>query len=124
MTSGANIKYTPLLSGTLPEWKPNFQEGGRASEKSIGPGGAAAHMGTFPVAYTYVPILDWLCTTLGRIPTATRSGHRTWYSVGIVQRRQSMDGRGRAKENIWIESFWRTIKYDYIYIYPEKTSHV
>lgn len=24
----------------------------------------------------------------------------------------SMDGRGRAKDNIWIERFWRTIKYD------------
>ena len=81
ISSGANIKYTPLLSGTLPEWKPNFTSGGggfgrgpkpdggnaqkegmpgRASEKPIGPGGAAAHMGTFPIAYTYVPILDWL----------------------------------------------------------------
>lgn len=83
IADGANIKYTPLLSGTLPEWKPNFPEGGhpggfgrgpkpegasgpgngmsgRASEKPIGPGGAAAHMGTFPVAYTYEPILDWL----------------------------------------------------------------
>lgn len=27
----------------------------------------------------------------------------------------SMDGRGRAKDNIWIERFWRTIKYEYIY---------
>ena len=83
IASGANIKYTPLLSGTLPEWKPNFLEGGRpggfgrgpkpegvngpgnglsgrASEKPIGPGGAAAHMGTFPVAYTFTPILEWL----------------------------------------------------------------
>ena len=32
----------------------------------------------------------------------------------------SMDGRGRAKDNIWIERFWRTIKYDYIYIQPEE----
>ena len=31
-----------------------------------------------------------------------------------------MDGRGRAKDNIWIERFWRTIKYDYIYIHPEE----
>ena len=31
-----------------------------------------------------------------------------------------MDGRGRAKDNIWIERFWRTIKYDYIYIQPEE----
>ena len=34
--------------------------------------------------------------------------------------RISMDGRGRAKDNIWIERFWRTIKYDYIYIHPEE----
>lgn len=32
----------------------------------------------------------------------------------------SMDGRGRAKDNIWIERFWRTIKYQYIYIRPEE----
>ena len=31
-----------------------------------------------------------------------------------------MDGRGRAKDNIGIESFWRAIKYDYIYIQPEE----
>lgn len=30
-----------------------------------------------------------------------------------------MDGRGRAKDNIWIERFWKTIKYDYIYLLPE-----
>ena len=32
----------------------------------------------------------------------------------------SMDGRGRAKDNIWIERFWKTIKYEYIYIRPEE----
>lgn len=32
----------------------------------------------------------------------------------------SMDGRGRAKDNIWIERFWKTIKYEYIYINPEE----
>lgn len=32
----------------------------------------------------------------------------------------SMDGKGRAKDNIWIERFWRTIKYEYIYINPEE----
>lgn len=30
----------------------------------------------------------------------------------------SMDGKGRYADNIWIERFWRTIKYDYIYINP------
>ena len=33
----------------------------------------------------------------------------------------SMDGKGRAKDNIWIERFWRTIKYEYIYIHPDDT---
>ena len=30
----------------------------------------------------------------------------------------SMDGRGRAKNNIWIERFWRTIKREYINLNP------
>jgi len=30
----------------------------------------------------------------------------------------SMDGRGRATDNIYIERFWRTLKQDYVYIYP------
>lgn len=30
----------------------------------------------------------------------------------------SMDGKGRCKDNIWIERFWRTIKQEYIYITP------
>ena len=33
-----------------------------------------------------------------------------------------MDGRGRAKDNIWIERFWKTIKYKYIYLLPEDNS--
>ena len=31
----------------------------------------------------------------------------------------SMDGRGRCKDNIWIERFRRTIKTEYIYLNPE-----
>lgn len=30
----------------------------------------------------------------------------------------SMDGRGRCKDNIWIEHFWRSIKQEYIYLFP------
>lgn len=33
----------------------------------------------------------------------------------------SMDGRGRCKDNIWIERFWRTIKQEYIYPNPAET---
>lgn len=36
------------------------------------------------------------------------------------QMRVSMDGRGRAKDNIRIERFWKTIRYEYIYIMPEE----
>lgn len=32
----------------------------------------------------------------------------------------SMDGKGRALDNIYIERFWRTIKYHYIYLNPAK----
>jgi len=28
----------------------------------------------------------------------------------------SMDGKGRAIDNIFIERFWRSVKYDYVYI--------
>ncbi|MFA8433385.1 MAG: integrase core domain-containing protein [Marinifilaceae bacterium] len=30
----------------------------------------------------------------------------------------SMNGKGRALDNIYIERFWRTIKYHYIYLNP------
>jgi putative transposase len=30
----------------------------------------------------------------------------------------SMDGKGRAIDNIFIERFWRTLKYDYVYMHP------
>ncbi len=30
----------------------------------------------------------------------------------------SMDGKGRALDNIYIERFWRTLKYQYIYLNP------
>lgn len=30
----------------------------------------------------------------------------------------SMDGKGRALDNVWIERFWRSLKYDYVYLNP------
>ena len=30
----------------------------------------------------------------------------------------SMDGKGRAIDNIFIERFWRSVKYDYVYLHP------
>lgn len=32
-----------------------------------------------------------------------------------------MDGRGRGKDNIRIERFWKTVKYEYIYIRSEES---
>jgi len=32
--------------------------------------------------------------------------------------RISMDGKGRAIDNIFIERFWRSLKYDHVYLYP------
>ena len=34
-----------------------------------------------------------------------------------------MDERGRCKDNIWIERFWRTIKQEYIYLNPADNGH-
>lgn len=33
--------------------------------------------------------------------------------------RISMDGRGRCRDNAWIERFWRTLKEEYVYLNPE-----
>lgn len=30
----------------------------------------------------------------------------------------SMDGKGRATDNAWIERFWKSLKYDYIFSNP------
>lgn len=42
-------------------------------------------------------------------------------SVSMAQENQikiSMDGKGRALDNIYIERFWRSIKYEHIYLNP------
>lgn len=36
----------------------------------------------------------------------------------------SMDGRGRALDNIYIERFWRTIKQEYVYLYPAENGTI
>ena len=42
----------------------------------------------------------------------------TLASYGI---RGSMDGRGRCKDNIWIERFWRSLKRECVYLNPVDT---
>lgn len=34
------------------------------------------------------------------------------------QIQMSMDGKGRALDNVWIERFWKSLKYDYVYLNP------
>ena len=44
---------------------------------------------------------------------------RLWHdSLQKHDIRQSMDGRGRCKDNIWIERFWRTLKRECVYLNP------
>ena len=35
--------------------------------------------------------------------------------------RVSMDGRGRALDNIFVERLWRTVKYEYVYLHEIQT---
>lgn len=30
-----------------------------------------------------------------------------------------MEGEGRALDNLWIERFWKTIRFDHIYLHPD-----
>ncbi|HMP31774.1 MAG TPA: IS3 family transposase [Saprospiraceae bacterium] len=43
------------------------------------------------------------------------------YRVLNNQIKLSMDSKGRAIDNIYIERFWRTLKYEHIYIRPSST---
>ncbi len=39
----------------------------------------------------------------------------------MLSKKISMDGKGRWADNIYIERFWRAIKYEEIYINPPET---
>jgi putative transposase len=43
------------------------------------------------------------------------------FSKYVVSKRElklSMDGKGRAIDNIFIERLWRSVKYEHVYVYP------
>jgi len=40
------------------------------------------------------------------------------YVVGKRELKLSMDGKGRAIDNIFIKRLWRSVKYEHVYIYP------
>lgn len=45
-----------------------------------------------------------------------------WHNAtGKHEVKISMDGKGRAIDNIWIERFWKTIKYNYLTFNPAET---
>lgn len=33
----------------------------------------------------------------------------------------SMDGKARATDNVWIERFWKSLKYNHVYLNPSDT---
>lgn len=45
------------------------------------------------------------------------------YVKSLKTVRISMDGKGRAIDNVYIERFWRTIKYEKLYLLELKTGH-
>ena len=58
-------------------------------------------------------------------PEIVNSDHGSQYTSAMwtqfLEKQQikiSMDGKGRATDNTWIERFWRSIKTDYIYLNP------
>ncbi|UTA66484.1 IS3 family transposase [Emticicia sp. 21SJ11W-3] len=72
------------------------------------------------------------CTTLTReaivqsgIPTIFNTDQGSQFTSVCFQNlirefgiSMSMDGKGRAIDNIFIERFWRTLKYEYVYLNP------
>jgi len=47
----------------------------------------------------------------------------TEYVDSLKKTKFSMDGKGRAIDNIFIEWFWRNIKYEKIYLEPSEDGH-
>lgn len=45
------------------------------------------------------------------------------YIKSLKATKISMDGKGRAIDNVFIERFWRTIKYDKLYLYTIENGH-
>lgn len=42
----------------------------------------------------------------------------THYVVNSLETKLSMDGKGRAIDNIFIERLWRSVKYEHVYLFP------
>lgn len=71
-----------------------------------------------------ISVLEEAITTYGR-PEIVNSDQGSQFTcedwVSTLKNhhiRISMDGKGRAIDNIYIERLWRRVKYDHIYLYP------
>jgi putative transposase len=71
-----------------------------------------------------IQVLEEAIATYGK-PTIVNSDQGSQYTSALwtqyLEQQQiqvSMDGKGRALDNIWIERFWRSLKYDYVYLNP------
>jgi putative transposase len=62
---------------------------------------------------------------LPEITNSDQGSQYTSFAWGNFMEKQgikiSMDGKGRATDNAWIERFWRTIKKDHLYLNPAET---
>lgn len=87
------------------------------------------HVGNSLDAQVSVDVLKEAIARYGK-PEIVNSDQGSQYTsadwVGCVQSYKtddseikiSMDGKGLATDNIWIERFWRTIKRGYVYLHP------
>lgn len=71
-------------------------------------------------------VLEEAISAYGK-PEIVNSDQGSQYTSGLwvnyledLRVRVSMDGKGRALDNVYIERFWKSIKYDYIYLNPSE----
>lgn len=69
-------------------------------------------------------VLEEAITTYGK-PAIVNSDQGTQYTSALwtqyLERQGiqiSMNGKGRALDNVWIERFWKSLKYDHVYLNP------
>lgn len=75
------------------------------------------------------PCVDTVVTAIGEYgaPEIINSDQGSQFTSALWKEamqeakvRVSMDGKGRAIDNIFIERLWRSVKYEYVYLNPEK----
>ena len=67
------------------------------------------------------PMMGVNCSLISPATTAKSSLRMTTQPLLERGVRVSMDGRGRALDNIFVERLWRTVKYEYVYLQEIQT---